>query len=362
MSSTISTLEPSLAVILPDLPQALVASRAMPALWQSASTLPPICQGGFEVRLGASDPQIDLQQCILAKENEPQRLAAYIDATQAERKTDPAWQRLRAFCTAWQEPTELLQHGIDEIWLEMDNHILDSHCAIPSVFFGLQREGLADEVRHMVIVQALQTLQDAPLVPELEENLTRCLDACGNGVRVSHVGVMLSRQTEALRVNIKGLTPDVALSYLNVVGWPGNGEALSHLMAWAWDHVDHITVCLDVGYQIYPQIGLECFFVKQPEDEPRWAIWLDALVEREFCTLEKAKALLAWPGMTNPTQSDAAWPDHLLIESLSHPTDKFTTIVRRMNHVKLVYHPEKALAAKGYLWFGHMWLNPQSEP
>ena len=120
---------------------------------------------------------------------------------------------------------------------------------------------------------------------------------------------------------------------------------------------DRLTVCLDVGNKIYSQIGLECILLKQPQDESRWAIFLNYLLERELCSPEKRDALLNWPSQTNPINAKVPWPRHLIAASLLQPPERFTVFDRRLSHIKVVWRSPGLLEAKAYLWFQHQWLS-----
>ena len=133
--------------------------------------------------------------------------------------------------------------------------------------------------------------------------------------------------------------------HLEQVGWQGATDELERLMEALYAHVDRITVCLDVGCQIYPKVGLECILLKQPPQEPRWNSFLAYLVERGCCTSEKQAALLKWPGQTNPTTTEVPWQSHLITASLLQPLDRFSVFVRRLSHIKIVYQPQRWLEA-----------------
>jgi len=57
----------------------------------------------------------------------------------------------------------------------------------------------------------------------------------------------------------------------------------------------------------------------------------------------------------------APWPDHLIAASLLKPKDHFAVFNRELSHIKIVWQPQHALAAKAYLWYQHLWLSVESE-
>ena len=338
-----------LPYVLRDLPTDLAQPESLPALYKMASYLAPIASGGFECRLGA-EPQVDLQQCIRANESQLALLHAHWTESVAKHApTDPIWARLLAFThrasvAPCRQPSSVLRTTLSEIWLEFDADTLSGALPLPSLFFGVQQEapdaddrGVASD-RLSACQTVLELLLGTAFSHDLRESLHRCFAACTNDLFISHIGVMLSRPTEAVRVNVKRLSPDTVGAYLQQIGWPGWPGKIDEVVALISKvdrYVDRITVCLDVGRTISPRVGLECILLEQPPEESRWAAFLADLVDWGLCLPEKRAALLTWPGQT-----------------VMHSE---RSIVRRLSHIKLDYRPNHPLQAKGYLWFSHEW-------
>lgn len=340
-----TTLADMLPNLLRDLPAELAqdAACALLPLKEAARYLPPIASGGVECRLDGN-PQIDLQQCIIANESQLALLHTSWRASVAQHApADPVWARLLAFVAQWRDRSSpsSLKAGLSEMWLEFDSDTLAGTMPLPALFFGLPQEpSMATSERLALSEAALELLLESAFESELREQVQRCFTACQNDVFVSHIGVMLSRPTEAVRVNIKRLQPDTVGAYLTQIGWEGDTDAVVALMEKLAAYVDRITVCLDVGRTIASRVGLECILLEQPPAPAamRWATLLDRLVTWGLCLPEKQAALLRWPGRTL-TSDDGS-------------------VVRRLSHVKVDYRPNQALQAKGYLWFHHEWGRP----
>lgn len=350
-----STLTESIHLLLPNLVPKLVAPDAIWGLKTLTDNLTPILRGGFECRLGANRSQVDFQQCIIRDESELILLqeAIAIIASGDGISTDTRWSQLQYFLGQWQ----LSLQSIPEIWLEYDSDISSVFLPLPAIFFGLPQKRFPTIDTYAIAAKSLDLLLGRSGWHKWQDNLERCFRACPHGVFVSHIGVMLSRNVPALRVNVKGLQPAALISYLQEIGWPGETKEVEALMKQLFSLVDRVTVCLDVGKRIYPQIGLECILVHQPEQDSRWATFLDYLLERGLCTPEKREALLKWPGQTNPVNSPAPWPGHLIAASLLQPRERFTLFDRRLSHLKIVYRPQCPLEAKAYLWFEHKFVS-----
>lgn len=356
-----STLTESLDLLLPNLVPTLVKPDAVLGLKALANNLAPILRGGFECRLSANSPQVDLQQCIVREERELALLREFIAATDGGVSAHPGWSQLQNFLAEWSEPLSLLHNSIPEIWLEFDINNSAVKLPLPAIFFGLPQDVSPAVETYAIATKSLNLLLGSEGWCEWQSNLDRCFGACPDGVFVSHIGVMLSRNAPALRVNVKRLQPDLLIPYLQEIGWQGETQELEALMKQLFALVDRITVCLDVGKRIYPQIGLECILLDRPQRESAWEIFLDYLVARGLCAPEKRDALLNWPGQTTPVNSPVPWPDRLIAASLLQPRERFTIFDRQLSHIKIVYGPEGQLEAKAYLWFEHKWLSRESK-
>lgn len=346
----------SLNLLLLQLPEAFAASTQPASLQKLAQQMAPIARGGFECRLGNDEAPVDLQQCIVAGEGEPalllQHLATAID------QNDPVWSRVIAFLNQWTDLDSSLHSDVPEIWLEFDDPGSTMDLPLPSIFFALPTNLSARPEAFKIASQVLDRLLGPSGWAEWESSLQRCFQACPEEVFVSHIGVMLSRTAQALRVNVKRLQPDLLPPYLHQIGWPEKTEALHKLMTELAPQLDRITVCLDVGTKVYPQIGFECILQLQPQAETRWQTFLAYLVDQGWCTSAKRDALLNWPETITPASAQAPWPEQFIEASLLQPSDQFTSFLCRISHIKLSYHPQKPIDAKGYLWFSHEWVSP----
>ncbi|MGE0702606.1 MAG: prenyltransferase/squalene oxidase repeat-containing protein, partial [Vicinamibacterales bacterium] len=336
-----------------------VPRHAVPALRRWALQLPALAYAGFDTPLSAAS-RVDFQQCILAEPSEIRqavsRFAEHTDNSDADRHQ--AWQRVLELLRVWSTPSSLLHDTVEDVWLELDGLPSQGDLPSPSVFFGIRREVWSTSDRSAVANAALQTLVDASARETIGPILQRCL--LFPGAAVSHLGVMLARRTNALRVNVKGLRPEALGTCLTDIGWPGDIPAAEATMAPLAALVEHVTVCLDVGQQIHPVIGFECVLKKQPASEPRWATFLDHLVDEGLCTPAKREGLLRWPATLTPATPGTWWPDHLLHASLIAPADRFSVLDRQLSHVKVVLPPSGVPEAKAYFGFRHLWIAASS--
>lgn len=354
------SLNDSLRLVLPVLPTELVPKDSWWDLGELASVLAPLHCAGFECRLGRDASRVDLQQRILASDEEPHRLRDHIQSTGLA--SHEAWRRIRDFCDDWVDASSLLHRSLTGCWLAFDVEGRPSGVPVPSVFLELAESTGPSAERGLDVVRAVMTsLRDESLSSETEANLRRCLDVRPEGAALTYVGIMLARHLNGLRVVVGPMNPEDVESYLERLGCGGTLESLARIAAPISDRVDAVSLSLDIGPRVYPRVGLECFPGRHPVDRRRWVVLFDSLVRWGLCMPEKRDALLTWPGYIYPTEAAGSWPDNLVAESLLRPPARFSVLGRRLNHVKIVSEPTQPLEAKAYFGFGPLWLQPKTE-
>jgi len=233
------------------------------------------------------------------------------------------------FLTEWSEPSSPLHIGIPEIWMEYDNQDLRTH-PVPSVFIGLPQEvSPSAETYGKIAVPSLDRLFGSDW-HDCKDNLHRCFVHCPEPAFIGNIGIMLSRDSRSLRINVKRLQPDSLISYLQRLSWQGKTDELETLMARLFAFSDLITVCLDIGRKVRSRIGFECAVREQHPPLYHWDVFLDYLVEKGLCEPRKRAALLDWPGHTSPMNTEASWPDHLIAAALLKPKDHLGVFDREL--------------------------------
>jgi hypothetical protein len=376
------SLRDSLELVVASLPSELVQEEAKPWLNSIASVLPPVHHAGFECRLGVAETTVDLQQGIFATDGGPARLVRFLAQAGAgagagagaagragagagaaggagARVVDETWERVRRLGERMTAPDDLLQRGVNEIWLELDANPDDGadqltlNDARPSVFAVVERAG--PEALD-VALEVVRTLLAGQLLHAAEATLTSCSLACAEPARISHVGVMLGREVPALRVHIRDLPLQDLAAYLAAIGWTWEVDGLVSHATMLAEYGDWVVICLDLlGDQVL-RVGLECFVAVKHGLDPRWAPLLERLNELGLSSAEKSNALLSWPGTVTPLDGAGPWPQDLIVQSLTQPEDTLTLLDRRLSHVKLTFAPGQAVNAKAYFGYVHVWM------
>ena len=335
-------MEEYLKIVAPHLSPDLISPGAMDRIQLLSSILPPFSLAGLECRLGAGQSRVDFQVSILPVTlNLPQEL-----------RPDPVWQFLQDFCLEWVSPTSWLLQGIKGLVLEFDLDEESASIPVPCIFWTFN-PGMGSVQNLLSIIRMLPTEQ---ISSSLESSLRLCAAAGPESARFSHLGVMLSRPTPVVRVNIRGIPEGELEDYLRQIGCGDETATLSNLLEGISDFVDYIILALDVGEKVYPRIGLECFLNKQPSEEGHWQLFLDYLVEKGLCTPGKKDALLSWEGYSLPSSEPQLWPKNISWGDRFLGARAVSLFTRYINHLKIVYQPS-LLEAKAYLGFIHGWYD-----
>jgi hypothetical protein len=322
-------------VISEDIDPSLIGPAAMDRLWAVARQLPPLSFAGFECRLAADDPRVDLQ-VNLNRVRVPFSEALLVD---------PVWVFLDRLTGDWVGPRSDLYRHLNGVFMEFD---LDGPpTPVPSLFFAL-RDGLASA--HIVLSRLAEIL---PRVPDLQHALARLLSDLPPGAALANIGVMLGRTPPVCRARVTGLQiPDIEA--FPDVGRDGAAGGWSTALGLA-ESADAAALLVDVLEDDAPRAGLELFFDRQHPSEQRWWELLDRLVDLGACSEDKRDALLEWPGAVSmsPDRWPAAisWGDRLLAGRA------VSLFWRRVNHVKVTPESDGTLSAKAYLAFGHNWID-----
>lgn len=340
-----SSMADYLKVVTPYLHSELLSPSSIFHLQALAQSLPPFSSAMLEFRLGAGQSQTDLSVFF------PRRTLNLSETL----LNHPVWQALHNFCQECVNPESFLYNCLTYIALEFDLDGQPSEIPIPCIFLAWNQGAVHDA---QALIKMALTLPNYSVSSKLKDNIRRCVDSLPNGAKVAYIGAMLSRPSEVLRVIMGGIPPDQFSDYLMQIGWCESTETISTLVSNLYELVDEIRfLSFDIGDVIYPRVGLEFFLKQQPENEPRWELFLDRLIEMGLCTLAKKNALLAWPGVSQKADAPELWPQNLMGGDYLLGSRASSVFWRTINHIKIVYQPGIPLEAKGYVMFGHQWLD-----
>ncbi len=281
-------------------------------------------------------------------------------------RSDSPWPRIRQFCTLWGESGEPPYSDGTAVWLEFDVSGGLREELEPSLFFALrdpqpyirpvsdQRNRSLAWICHSLIPTAWGRL----VSPSLEQNLSHALELCPEGVDFLQIGLMLSRNIQALRLCLFKIMPQEVVPFLHSVGWRGKESRLAPVLERYSPFVDSFCLHLDIGESIFPTLGVETLYDgkkdpwdHQPPRETRWKLLFDRLVDDGLCLPSKRDALLNWPSRTAFKLP--------LIEKLIAAVDNDQTphetsvlldgvLVTGLEHIKFSLSPIGETSAKAY--------------
>lgn len=367
--STRNSLAQYLGILKPTISSDLISPQCWDNIESVATTLPNAISTffGFECRLGIEEAHADFLVCAEAQAMGREVLAGNCSAAlAAPLYVHPVWQQIHDFSQHWNNQDTPLYDGVNNIWLEFDivrekslpSDGLFANIPVPSFFFGPQSI-YSDSDARWTIYDALKLIKNKDVPQVVATNLLNCYNLLPEGAYVFQIGVMLARESDLVRVCIRDIYPEQIADYLTALGWPGSIEKLNKTLDELSSYVARIDLDIDIGESILPKIGLECYFKKQPQFEPRWYLLLDYLVENEFCTIQKRDSLLSYTGYLRGQPRPDYLPDNLekIYSLLGYRYEGI--FFKGLHHIKLTFQEDKALEAKAYLYISQQLITPK---
>lgn len=344
----ISSTADYLKVVMPHISPSLASAEALSKIQLWTQSLPPISSAFVECRLGKGQARVDFIvgfPCINL--NLP-----------ANFLTHPAWEAFTDFSQDWTKSNSDLRRIIERVWLEFDIIAQFSGVPIPCIGFSFNSETVGDLRLMEIAIESFLRLRRCSDSLQIESKIQTCLDSLPSGARIAHIGSMLSRRANEVKLVVKGIPSEQLTDYLEQIGWKDTSKILPKLISKLSSCVESIALAFDIDYDVCRRIGLECFFEKQPFDGDLGlqSFLDDYLVKEGLCTPEKRDALLNWPGFSQEADQPDLWPSNLNRLDNLFRAKAFSVFCRTLNHIKIVYQPEHPLSAKAYLFFEHLYL------
>lgn len=347
------SLADSIEVVLPFFPSELFPVPSVPHIREIGRHLPALTPAVFECHLDKDMLAAGFHQGIAAGIEARRLLYRWIDSQHLLRH--PAWGRIRDLCGEL-IAAGLLQDWIRDLVLEFDIGGVTQDVLVPSVFLTFRDNPLEErnkETRWMAAKRVIEILLGGNLQPGTLQVLKGLFATCAERPRVASIGIMTSRGADRVRVNVSGVSSqDLDHDLCLMMGkacpspLPGIWRTLKSL-------VDDLVLCMDVGAEVLPRFGIECFLDEQPPGESRWCSLLDLLVREGRCSPRKKEALLAWPRVVDPMVTTVPWPGHLIRESLLESVSAFSVFSLELSHVKITCGMGGIEGVKAYFGFSH---------
>lgn len=310
---------------------------------------------GFESHLGVSRPESDYLLAVSSGNGERETLANLIRNGEIPVNFGKSeeWQRTFKFSLEWADPNSELYDKVLGLWFEFD--VLDSNSEklIPNIFLQIKKTRI-DTKKDLkkfkwITKTAIPLLKGKTLSETTKKNLIKAVKNLPKGTSLIHVGTMLSRKKEGVRIVINRIKPKQVIPYLKSVGWSEESEKLSDLLKDLEDYVTRLVLHLNIGKKIDQKIGLECSFSENKyHQETGWQEFLEYLVEKDLCSSQKKEALLSFPGVQQEDLSDNFDMETYMIAPKIKNKNYSSALVRYLSHIKIVYNSDHSLEAKAY--------------
>ena len=204
----------------------------------------------------------------------------------------------------------------------------------PGVFFVPQDEKqgpiLMPPVTLPELVAALSLATGQSLDQAGIEGVQDLFDAFPDPKVIAQAGMLPSRTPRAVRLIVQGMDPARIPDALLGIGWSGSPAAVEAAIGAMAGVSRTVGISLDQTEQgVSPRIGLEFFRPVEWHEVDRsgWCAFINCLEESGLCLPSKAEGLRQWP---------------------THQTvfgkDDIYTLLRFINHVKVVVHDGRSMA------------------
>ena len=246
------------------------------------------------------------------------------------------WGKIQRFAREWITPGSFFNDYINTIWFEFD-HGVDSLSEIPKMFLGISQSQEQSSLNRVSFASDLldnlsRVFLENPINNDLRQKITRCIALLPEKSRLYHFGFYLSTKLIAVRLVLVNIEFPSLIKYLQAINWTGDIDRLQTTLSEIKDRFDYFVFNLDVGSEIYPNLGIECYLnnMTQPADDARWESNLNWMVSKGWCLPGKKDGLLKYSGM--------------------HEVEHFYKLnyLNSVNHFKIVFKNTEVAAVKAY--------------
>jgi len=308
---------------------------------------------GFETRLGERSNQADFAFAISGIGNDRDILTDLLENNDLAKGflKHSEWQQISDFAKSWSDPNSELSDKVKCFWLEFDMPGKTPDVLVPSVFFGPAKTANNDPAQYTWLTErAIPLLKGQKVSEEIAALINDCLRKMPKNATLFQVGTMLSRDVNAIRLHITKISPDQIIPYLKNIGWRHDPTKIHQLINDFKHLADRFVISYDITDEgIGSKIGIELSFSGNNfQNEQRWGKLLDYLVEKGMCIPEKRNALLSYTSVDENKAINISVM-RPIISATGYSDDlNQSKVVRYINHIKIVYEPEKQTIAKAY--------------
>lgn len=224
---------------------------------------------------------------------------------------------------------DCFKFGIQNIWLEYDFPFEGN----PALFFDIHRNVTAHSELKWRQLKIVGGYFQQTLPPAAFDFLNQIY---ASQLMVVYAGFMFSRESQSLRLTIKGMEPERLPEILKLLAWPGDYQAVDKLLRDYALPGQTMMLSVDFDKQLGQRIGVE-FFAKDTVS------FISRLYKNKILSGDQRSLLAQWEGkIALPTVAASA------LTQMHQRTVNY--VYKRINHVKFVLD-ENTLTAKAYLYY-----------
>jgi flavin-dependent dehydrogenase len=265
------------------------------AMLEIVEQLPDLVDSaGFEVRLAANAPQVDIGVSLRRSPELVEHWREFADRKHASAPIAAAWRQLDRFLVEWSDSKTAIGTWVWSIFLEVDGSNQKEH--LPCVFATFDwpvvesAQWREECLRSWEVARrTFEILHPRPVDAAIMEMARRCFEALPMDGRVVHGGAMLGREEAGVRLSIAVPRSELR-NYLNEIGLDGagvDGELSQLCPNLARAHFE-----CDVRRRCGNRLG----FVLAEPDVYRAAVEMG--IRNGCCDPRRAQELLQWGGTT----------------------------------------------------------------
>lgn len=327
----------ALREIKKQLPPSIVSPEAFRAAQAVAERLPNAASAfGLELRLAPGSGDVDLAVALDQSDGGLIKVSEYLQSYRLEIEAeDLIRQKLENFFTDWATPGGVLDRMISHAWLEYDVDRSDSNPLQPGIFVAFHKDALSrgeSQVKNGIeraLTSLLGCADQARIRASQVIDLQKKFPA---GVEVVHLGVLLSRAENHVRVVFRAETSELIMNSLRAIAWPGSISAVQDWFDGASGSVFPTMVHIEVGDQLSLRTDIE--YRTAGLSKASGHNLLSDLASRGLCCPQKQNDLDSWIGWNFSEWSEIS------------PS----VVWKTLHHLKLTFKPNQDPIAKAYLW------------
>ncbi|MBU1109472.1 MAG: radical SAM protein [Candidatus Riflebacteria bacterium] len=275
-----------------------------------------------ETSLENASSAIDVSFRVLREEADHMREAFKSEAFAPLTKS-VYWQKLMKFCNEWPDK-------VNEIWFELDQSAYEKSRPEPCFFFDSESIKNAENQDFSLLKLAAESFLDNAAPEKVYDQLLANVRLFPSELPLFHVGSMLARHQDRLRVFTSGMSWEELLKWSQSVNWQESPPDLEK-----WQNILYsynagpFIADFDVTEQGVPsKLGINYVTAPEKNDE-----FLALLKQQGLCSNEKAEIIKAWCGKRSEFINNAG----------------FCMIINRVCHYKMTLTANGPVKMKVYL-------------